>query len=304
MPLNSIRDFIFRIALSPESVVQYRNYTFFKDRLFMERKIFLSDLDGTLLDENKLISPATRKALEKWTSQGNIFAIGTGRALTNVLAMRQALGLAGICRYVVAYNGAQIYDAEKGEMIFEASIRPQVVEKILDLAESLDVHCHTYLGPYIVTRRETEALNAYRFHIHMPLIVTDSVSRELTMDPCLLLAIEMEEHSKLEKLQQALAEDFSDQVMGLFSSPQYLDILPAGTNKGNALRILAEALDVPMENTLAAGDEENDISMIEEAGVGIAMINGTDRIKELADIVTEEDNTRDGLAEVLNRLME
>ena len=59
-----------------------------------------------------------------------------------------------------------------------------------------------------------------------------------------------------------------------------------------------------MENTLAAGDEENDISMIEEAGVGIAMINGTDRIKELADIVTEEDNTRDGLAEVLNRLME
>ena len=248
MSFISVRDFVIRIALSLESVVQYRNYTFLKGRRLMERKIFLSDLDGTLLDENKLIAPATRKA--------------------------------------------------------EASIKPETVEAILDLAESLDVHCHTYLGPYIVTRRETEALNAYRFHIHMPLIVTDSVSRELTMDPCLLLAIEMEDHSKLEKLQHALAEDFSDQVMGLFSSSQYLDILPAGTNKGNALRILAEALDVPMENTLAAGDEENDISMIEKAGVGIAMINGTDRIKELADIVTEEDNTRDGLAEVLNRLME
>ena len=269
----------------------------------MNRKLFISDLDGTLLDENKQVTPATRKILEDWTKAGHIFAIGTGRALSNALAMRLSLGLADVCRYVVAYNGAQIYDALEEKMIFEQTIAPQTVEKILDLAESLDVHCHTYLGPYIVTRRESEALKAYRFHIHMPVIVTDDVSSKLSVDPCLLLGIELYERAKLEAFQAALQQDFSEEVQGLFSSPQYLDILPAKVNKGRALSVLREALDIGKENTLAAGDEENDISMILEAGIGIGMKNGADRVKAAADVVTEEDNAHDGLAELLKRYL-
>ncbi|MBQ7059465.1 MAG: HAD family hydrolase [Firmicutes bacterium] len=269
----------------------------------MTRKLFLTDLDGTLLDDDKQISPPTRQVLEKWTKAGHIFAFGTGRALTSALAIRQALGLEKLCRYLVCYNGVQIYDAMEKKMIFETGIRQETVLKIMDLAESLNVHCHTYQGPYIVARRETQALKDYGVHIHMPVIFSETVIEQLVMPPCLLLAIERQEPEKLKTLQQALKEQFSDEVTSYFSSSEYLDILPAGVNKGKALSTLASHLEIPIEDTIAAGDEENDISMVEAAGFGIAMKNGTERIRALADMITEEDNCHDGLATALRQLL-
>ena len=269
----------------------------------MTRKLFLTDLDGTLLDDDKQISPPTRQVLEKWTKAGHIFAFGTGRALTSALAIRQALGLEKLCRYLVCYNGVQIYDALEKKMIFETGIRQETVLKIMDLAESLNVHCHTYQGPYIVARRETQALKDYGVHIHMPVIFSETIIEQLVMPPCLLLAIERQEPEKLKTLQQALKEQFSDEVTSYFSSSEYLDILPAGVNKGKALSTLASHLEIPIEDTVAAGDEENDISMVEAAGFGIAMKNGTERIRALADMITEEDNCHDGLATALRQLL-
>ena len=269
----------------------------------MRQKLFLTDLDGTLLDDNKLISPPTREILEDWVRAGHIFAFGTGRALTSALAIRKALGLERICRYLVCYNGVQIYDALEKKMIFETGIRQETVLKIMDLAESLGVHCHTYQGPYIVARRETQALKDYGIHIHMPVIFSETVIEQLVVPPCLLLAIERQEPEKLKALQQALKEQFSDEVTSYFSSSEYLDILPAGVNKGVALHTLAEHLDIPIEDTVAAGDEENDISMVEAAGLGIAMKNGTERIRSAADRITGEDNSHDGLAVMLKTLL-
>ncbi len=268
------------------------------------RKLFLTDLDGTLLDDDKQISPPTREVLEKWTKAGHVFAFGTGRALVSALAIRKALGLEKLCRYLICYNGVQIYDAQENRMIFETGIRQETAVKILDLAESLGVHCHTYQGPYIVTRRETEALRAYRFHIHMPLIVEEDIMKQLPFPPALLLAIELDEPDRLKTLQSALSEQFGDEVISYFSSSQYLDILPAGVSKGGALKTLADHLGIPIEDTLAAGDEENDISMVQTARIGIAMKNGTKRIRAVADVITEEDNCHDGLAVTLRQLLE
>ncbi|MBO4886919.1 MAG: HAD family hydrolase [Firmicutes bacterium] len=269
----------------------------------MTRKLFLTDLDGTLLDNDKQISPPTRQVLEKWTKAGHIFAFGTGRALTSALAIRKALGLEKLCRYLVCYNGVQIYDALEKRMIFETGIKQETVMKIMDLAESLGIHCHTYQGPYIVARRETQALKDYGIHIHMPVIFSETVIEQLVHPPCLLLAIERNEPEKLKALQQALKEQFADEVTSYFSSSEYLDILPAGVNKGKALFTLASHLQIPIEDTVAAGDEENDISMVEAAGIGIAMKNGTERIRAVADMITEEDNCHDGLAEALRQLL-
>ncbi|MBO6159418.1 MAG: HAD family phosphatase, partial [Firmicutes bacterium] len=194
----------------------------------MERKLLVTDLDGTLLDENKLISEPSREVLQAWVDDGNVLAIGTGRVLSSALAMRKALGLESLCRYVIACNGAQIYDAGgqadlSGSMLFERTIPFGVVERILDLTEAMDVHCHTYLGPYIVARRMTQALDTYRFHMHMPLMLDEDLSNVLKMDPPLMLAIEMKDRRKLEALQAELRERFPDEVMALFSSHRYLD---------------------------------------------------------------------------------
>ena len=85
----------------------------------------------------------------------------------------------------------------------------------------------------------------------------------------------------------------------LYSNDRYLEIFPAASGKGSAVRILCEYLHLPLGNALAAGDEANDISMIRVAGTGIAMQNAKDEVKAAADIVTARDNNHDGLAAVL-----
>ena len=85
----------------------------------------------------------------------------------------------------------------------------------------------------------------------------------------------------------------------MYSSPYYLEIFPKEAGKGSAVKKLAEILGVPIGNTYAAGDEENDISMLEAAGVGVAMLNAKDAVKKVCDIVTKEDNDNDGLADII-----
>ena len=94
----------------------------------------------------------------------------------------------------------------------------------------------------------------------------------------------------------ALQEMVGDKLTLLYSNPYYMEIFPAEAGKGSAVKRLADILGIPVENTYAAGDEQNDISMIEAAGHGIAMINGTDLVKRSADLITDADNNHDGLA--------
>ena len=94
-------------------------------------------------------------------------------------------------------------------------------------------------------------------------------------------------------------EKYSDTVTTVYSNPYYLEIFMKEAGKGSAVIRLAEHLSIPIENTIAAGDEQNDISMIEAAGCGIAMANATDMVKQIADVVTTYDNNHDGLAEFI-----
>jgi hydroxymethylpyrimidine pyrophosphatase-like HAD family hydrolase len=90
-----------------------------------------------------------------------------------------------------------------------------------------------------------------------------------------------------------------DKLTLLYSNPYYLEIFPSEAGKGSAVKRLADILGVDIKDTLAAGDEQNDISMIQAAGCGIAMVNGTDLVKESADVITTYDNDHDGLAEFI-----
>ena len=97
----------------------------------------------------------------------------------------------------------------------------------------------------------------------------------------------------------ALQEMVGDKLTLLYSNPYYMEIFPSEAGKGSAVTRLAGILGIPVENTYAAGDEQNDISMIQAAGCGIAMANATDAVKAIADVVTIYDNDHDGLAEFI-----
>ena len=139
----------------------------------------------------------------------------------------------------------------------------------------------------------------YRRVIKTPLIVTDNVMQYITEPPSKMIAIELHDHDKQERFRKALQEMVGDKLTLLYSNPYYMEIFPSEAGKGSAVKRLADILEVDIRDTYAAGDEQNDISMIEAAGTGIAMINGTDIVKESADVITESDNDHDGLREFI-----
>jgi hypothetical protein len=118
-------------------------------------------------------------------------------------------------------------------------------------------------------------------------------------EPAKLIAIDLKDHSKLEKLRIEIEKKYNDKLTVLFSTPYYLEIFNINSGKGNAVIKLCHILNIPIENSLAAGDQENDISMLKAAGTGIAMINGTEEVKKIADVITKKDNDNDGLVEFI-----
>lgn len=262
-------------------------------------KIFFTDLDGTLLTDDKEITPATRDALAKWTAAGNKLVLSSGRAMESVNNVRISLGLKFPGMYLIGSNGGEIFDCETGQMISRTPLTFQQVSLALEMAKKEGVHCHTYTDTHIVSPADDEELLYYCHAIHTPVIICEDVLSALDKEPCKCIAIELHDKNKLEHFRQTLLPLVEGELNLLYSNDKYLEIFPASSGKGAAVHKLCGMLDIPLTNSLAAGDEANDISMIQAASLGIAMKNAKDNVKQAANIVTQTDNNHDGLAPIL-----
>ena len=151
----------------------------------------------------------------------------------------------------------------------------------------------------MVSPDDGEEMQYYNRVIQRPLVVTQDIAGNLSEDPCKVIAIELHDADKLERFKQAVDEKYADVFTTCYSNPYYLEIFMKESGKGSAVKRLAEHLGIPIANTYAAGDEKNDISMIEAAGCGIAMLNASEEVKAYADVVTKYDNDHDGLEELI-----
>ncbi|MCR5343269.1 MAG: Cof-type HAD-IIB family hydrolase [Butyrivibrio sp.] len=262
-------------------------------------KIFFTDLDGTLLTKEKKVTPATMDALKKFTDAGNHFVISTGRALDSAKAVQIENDLFFPGSYLIAFNGSEIYDCDAKKDVYRTGVPFDLVPQIFALAEEYGVHCHTYNDDNLISPAEDEELSYYRRVIKTPYIVTDDICSELPDVPCKIIGIELHDKEKIDRFKDAVDILGKGKITTLYSNPFYLEIFNSEAGKGSAVTRLADHLGIPHKNTIAAGDEENDISMIKAAGLGVAMINGVPMVKEAADIITEADNDNDGLASIL-----
>lgn len=262
-------------------------------------KIFFTDLDGTLLTRDKKVSPATMDALIKFTEAGNHFAISTGRALDSAKAVQKENNLFFPGSYLIACNGSEIYDCDAKKDVYRTGVPMSLVPEIFALAKEHGIHVHTYNDDYIVCPAEDEELSYYRRVIKTPYIVTDDICSKLSDIPCKIIGIELHDKARIDHFKDEVDKLGEGQLTTLYSNPYYLEIFNSTAGKGSAVTRLADHLGIPYENTIAAGDEENDISMIKAAGIGVAMLNGVDMVKKSADIITKTDNDNDGLAPIL-----
>ena len=269
----------------------------------MVPKLILTDLDGTLLTYDKRLTPRSRAALERAAAGGAQVVVATGRLLTGV---PQPLLELPFLRYFVLMNGAKVYDRQEDKVLYRSEIPLELAWPIFDLGEELGASVDCFQGD--------RALMEGKYYDRMEYYIPDPGSRALAR----LTRTRVEDLRRevaaggetVQKIQyyfpdlelrpmavERLKRDFP-QVVTAISMPGNLEINDSRATKGHALEALCRHLGLDLVETAAFGDGTNDLTMIQKAGMGVAMANAAPETLAAADRVAPS-NQEEGVAQVL-----
>ncbi len=271
-------------------------------------KLLFTDLDGTLLTDDKQILDDDMKAIEGMLERGHKLVLCTGRPLASAKQLAQKYGFDKPGFFLVSFNGGLIYDYATEQAILTRYIPVEEVKFIMDAAHRYGMHAHTYSGDYVVSEYETEQLKTYCRLMKMDYVVVKDI-REYYGDfinvvvkpPIKVNIITPFDHSSLVDFRAEMRKTTEGKLFDVFSKPEMLEFSHMLSNKGDAVRFMADFYKVPVADTIAVGDEENDCPMIEAAGVGVAVANASPVAKAAADYVTANDNNHSAIAEVIEK---
>ncbi len=257
----------------------------------MRYKLIAIDLDGTLLPDGKIIPEGNIRAIEYATSKGIPVVIATGRVTTSGRAFARQLNLE---TYIISSNGARIYDIRNREIIYEDGLRIEDAKAVAAYFEGFGVYYHAYVDDIMYARYMREPLLFYTEQnkkldkdLRMDIRICenfdqvfeenkDKISKVMTIERDLKL---------IESMRRELINNKNIVIMA--SHEDNIEVMNHTVGKGKALMNLANRLNVEREEVIAIGDNDNDISMIEWAGTGIAMGNAIEEVKNAADDITQ-----------------
>lgn len=260
----------------------------------MDIKVLALDLDGTLTNSEKKISKKTKEVLERAMKQGVNVVLASGRPTMGILPLAKELNMKEYGGYILAYNGAMMIDCKNGKVVYENVLPMDCIDTLCKVAKQYKVAILSYRGNEVITEDDTDPyvlkecfINKTKAHKveNLANAITTPVAK------CLIVG----EHEKLLPVKQYLEGVFQGQLNIFFSEPYFLEIMPLGVEKSSSLSRLLKLLKTNRSHLMACGDGLNDITMLEYAGLGVAMENGCKEAKEKADVITKS-NDEDGVA--------
>lgn len=265
------------------------------------KKIIFSDLDGTLLTDDKQISPKNREAIHALTAAGHSFVIATGRPFESAYKISRELGLDGEGCYIVSYNGSHVYDCAGETALLDKKLSMETVRELFSFAWDEGLYIQTYQNGEILTRRRTKELDFYEKNTNLPGCPREDVLDYLTREPNKAIVIDLNDHERLVRFQKEHEAWAKGKCRLIFSNGRYLEVIAEGVSKQTGIEFLMNHLGADQKDTIAVGDEANDIEMIRAAGIGVAVGNASPAAKEAADYVTRLTNNGDAIAEVIGK---
>ncbi len=259
-------------------------------------KIVFVDLDGTLKDSNKKISMRNKRIFEKLADIGIVVVFTTGRPLSYTISLSKQFSSSN---YVISSNGAEIYNYSNGNVIYHNRLSRENINKLKELIKKYQL--------FFIANCLTQAYTNKTFD-----------------DPGKKIVHSVDEITDL-NISQLIVESYDEEVMRLFkndisgisgikisnksrssgasASDQILfyDITNSDVSKGNAVKILCDYLNIDIKKTMAIGDSDNDIEMLQTVNVKVAMNNATEALKKEANFITLS-NDEEGVAVILERL--
>lgn len=264
----------------------------------MEYKLIAIDLDGTMITRDHRITDENMEAVRKLVDCGVKVVISTGRAYGSAKKFVERLGLTTEEDYVIAYQGCKIYRPFNDEKVFEIGISNELVQEVIEFAKGYDIGLVMYEDTELLSQQYHESIATYVNAIEMPLsdIKFDPNNSNITK------IITVGEREQLEKMVANIPKHLIENTNSFFSHSNMYEFISKDANKGLALKRLCDMLGIDMKDTVAIGDNGNDIELVKMAGFGVAMNNAYEGLKDIADYITVNDNNNSGVAEVINML--
>lgn len=261
--------------------------------------LIVSDLDDTLLREDKTLSERSAATLARAQRAGAQLILASGR--TRISMMRYVRQL-GVTLPIIACNGAEIARADTGEVLSRHLIDTALAQEVCRLAESLGAYIQTYAGDHFYFPEDCVYSQRYTLTSGMTgVAVGQPLSRYLTQPTVKLLLFD--EPARVAEMLPLFCKQFAGRLNCTISQPYYIEFAHPEATKGGALRLLAERLGIARANICAFGDSQNDLSMLAYAGTGVAVGNAIDEVKRQVTRVAPS-NLDDGVAQVVEQLLE
>lgn len=264
----------------------------------MSIKLIAIDLDGTLLNSKKEITPYTLEVLKGANKRGVYVVLASGRPIGGMMHLIKELELEKKENYVINFNGGAINRTDTLESIYNCSITIDDVFELEKFSIEHNVHSHAFIngelfaleqGKYSDVECEINRIGiTYRKY--------ESFTKEDVVNKYMFA----DEPSKLKEVYPYLPRELFNKYTIVFSSPFFLEFLNKETNKGRAMDFLCKYLNISKDEVMAIGDEENDLSMLEYATHKIAMENANPKVKAIATYITSSNN-EDGVGKAVEK---
>lgn len=275
-------------------------------------KAILMDIDGTLVDHSGVITEETKKTLLKAQEKGMKLILASGRPINGMVKLAQDLEMDknhGIC---VCFNGSRVVDVQTGEVLFNKAMSVEEGKEVLHHMKNFKVR------PVIVKDEYSYVLDVFDSQVHMNGLEFNILKHETHDNGFMLCEVKdleefvdyplnkilnIGEPEYLQEHWQEMAKPFEGRLNSMFTAPFYYEFTAQGVDKVKALKAVLEPMGIAAEECIAFGDAQNDATMIEFAGIGVAMGNAVESLKEKADFITKPCG-EDGIAFALKKYVE
>lgn len=263
-------------------------------------KLIALDLDGTLTNSNKDILDETREELIKLAKKGVVIVLASGRPTAGVYKEAYELKLDEFGGYILSFNGAKISNFKTKEVIYSQTITAQTAHEMYDRAKYFGLSPLTYHGTEIITEDAGDHwIQLESFTTKMSIKLVHDFKSEITFPVNKVLVTG--EPKYIAEVLDEFKTPYEGRINIYRSDPYFIECVDKGIDKAASLTHLFDKLGIKREETIAFGDGYNDLSMIEYCGLGVAMENAIDEVKERADYITLSNNDN-GVAHCLKEL--
>lgn len=274
--------------------------------IFEEKKIKVRDavlaldLDGTLTDSKKRISERTKESIDKFIAAGGTVALASGRPTFGVMPVAKILELDKRGGYILSYNGGCFLDCKNNKQLFMKELTHEYLPILEKQAKEFGINLMTYNGDKAYALDIDEQYYMIEINInHFIRVKADPLTPKITFPiiKCLMTA----DGDYLAKVEKEMKKYWEGKLNIVRSEPYFLEVTEVGIDKASTITNMVKKLGKSVDNLICCGDGFNDLSMIQAAGIGVAMANAQERVRAAADYITKS-NDEDGIVDVVENL--